>query len=372
MGSLVRSIPLSSSRSIVPRCLAAVSVLAFLGACGPGGDVEIELVRRAPSESAFAKVDASSQERFGGGSATPHDHAQPVANPFVWETPEGWVELEPQQFREINLRPGGHPELECYLTVLQGTGGGLAANVDRWRNQLGLEPMAPGDLEALPPTLLFGRPASRVELVSEGDDARALWGVILESSGMLVTVKLTGPVALVEEQRASFDYFIERLAIRVESAAPTTTASHPPPESGLGYEMPEGWTDVGASDMRLVNLRTPGSSQCYVIRLAGQAGGLLNNLNRWRSEVGLGPLESAELDALPKVDLLGRAVSLLEVSGEYRGMGDMAGPGKTLLGVALIGNESSLFVKMVGPEADVAAERERFIEFLGSVVETKG
>ena len=48
-------------------------------------------------------------------------------------------------------------------------------------------------------------------------------------------------------------------------------------------------------------------------------------------------------------------------------MGEQAGSGMTLLGVALIGNESSLFVKMVGSEADIAAERQSFIEFLDSL-----
>ena len=119
--------------------------------------------------------------------------------------------------------------------------------------------------------------------------------------------------------------------------------------------------------MRIVNLLTAGGSQCYVIRLAGEAGGLAANLNRWRSEVSLDPLDAAGIEALPKVEFMGRQVSLLEVSGDYQGMGSPGGAGKTVLGIALIGVESSLFVKMVGDGADMAAEKQRFLDFVGSL-----
>jgi len=360
------STPLSSNRSIVHSWPTVGALLSCLAACGPGDEVEIELVRRVAPEAMFAKTDASSRERFGGGPEHQHNPSQQAAGPFVFETPDGWVELAPQQFRDVNFRPGGHPELECYVTVLKGTGGGLAANVNRWRSQLGLNPISEEEAVALPAALLLGQPAVRVELSGDGDDARALLGVVLSTVGSMVTVKLTGPAALVEEERAAFDRLCETLAASTSKAAVAVADNRSAP-STMAYDLPEGWVDAGASSMRIVNLRTPGSSQCYVIRLVGEAGGLTANLNRWRGEVGLEPVERAELDALTKVELLGHPVGLLEVSGEYLGMGEQAGSGMTLLGVALIGSESSLFVKMVGSEADVAAERQSFIDFLDSL-----
>lgn len=351
----------------------ACAVPLLLAACGPGDEVEITLVRQAPAEASTVLPDASSRERFGGGPGPAHDHAAVAGTRFVWEMPAGWVELPPQQFRDVNLRPGGHPELQCYLTILQGDGGGLTANVNRWRGQLGLDPITDAEAAALPTGALLGRPAVRVELASEGEDAQALLGSILVDGGSMATVKMTGPVELVAQERAAFERFCETLAVRDDVPARPAPGARPTggpgASGGLTYELPDGWSDAGASSMRLVNLVTPGSSQCYVIRLVGEAGGLAANLNRWRGEVGLEPLEQAELEALPEVEVLGQPCGLLEVSGEYRGMGSQAGPGKTLLGVALIGGESSLFVKMVGDEDDVAAERQRFIEFLGSLSE---
>lgn len=354
---------MNAKRSIPAAAKASAAVLLVLAACGKPDDVEIEVVRAAPPEAHSVQPGASSSERFGGGPGPQHAHTQAAATPFVWDTPDGWVELPPQQFRDVNLRPGGNPDLQCYVTLLAGDGGGLTANINRWRGQLGLDPITDSQAAALPSAVLLGEPAVRVELTSEGGEA--LVGLILIGAGSMVTVKMTGPADLLADERASFEQFCNSLGVRSEAG--DRTASAPPAHGGPAYDLPEGWTDVGASSMRIVNLLTPGESQCYVIQLGGEAGGMAANLNRWRGEVGLEPLEEAELEALPKVELLGQPCSLLEVSGEYRGMGGQTGPGMTLLGVALIGSDSSLFVKMVGSEADVAAEKEKFIQFLASL-----
>lgn len=361
---LARPVPVSA-------LLSAALLLLFSG-CGPGDTVEITNVRKAPPGASFKRIGASSNERFGGGPATAAGGQQAAAAnakpSFVWEMPEGWMELPPRQFRDINLQVGGHAELDCYMTTLSGDGGGLAANVNRWRGQVGLDPISDAAAAALPGTTLLGKPAIRVELSAEGADAQALLGVILVDTGSMVTVKLTGPAALVDEQRAGFDQFCRTLAVREAALVQV-----PPPAGsavgrvGLTYDVPTGWTDVGASSMRIINLTAPGQSQCYVIRLTGEAGGRAANLNRWRGEVGLEAAEDAELDALPKVEFLGRSCSLLEVSGEYAGMGGQAGSEMTVLGVVRIGTDSSLFVKMVGPKDAIAAEKQRFIEFLKSV-----
>ena len=362
----------SLARPTSPRVAIAAALLLSLGACRPGDTAEITNIRQAPPGASFKKVGATSSERFGGGPAPAAGGQQsPVANAkpsFTWDMPEGWTELPPRQFRDINLRAGGHAELDCYMTTLSGDGGGLAANVNRWRGQVGLDPLSDAAAAALPGTTLLGKPAVRVELSSEGENAQALLGVILVDRGSMVTVKLTGPATLVEEQRAGFDQFCRTLAVREAALVQV-----PPPagsavgQGGLTYDVPTGWADAGASNMRIINLTAPGQSQCYVIRLTGEAGGRAANLNRWRGEVGLEAAEDAELDALPKVEFLGRSCSLLEVSGEYAGMGGQAGSEMTVLGVVRIGTDSSLFVKMVGPKDAIAAEKQRFIEFLKSV-----
>jgi len=140
-------------------------------------------------------------------------------------------------------------------------------------------------------------------------------------------------------------------------------------EGPFAFDLPEGWTDLSESGMRVVNLRAGEDTQCYVILLAGEAGGLLENLNRWRSEVGLGPMTAEGVADLEQVELLGEPCPVLEVSGEYQGMGAEPGAGRTLLATLLIRSEGSVFVKMVGPEAEVAAHRAGFLDFVRSLEE---
>ncbi|MFT4538071.1 MAG: hypothetical protein ACI835_000503 [Planctomycetota bacterium] len=354
----------------------AASLPLALCTCAPGDIVEIDTVRNAPPEVVYFKAHASSAERFGNPAPAP-EPASPQAGepPFVWETPASWVELPAQKFRDLNFQPAGNPELECYLTILQGDGGGMTANVNRWRGQLGLGSISDDEVQELPTGTLFQRPALQVELIDK-ENTRALMGVIFLSSGFMATVKMTGPPELVEEQRGGFDQFCETLTVRAggdtsADKAPLTASNvgveTPAPKGPVSFDMPDGWSDAGANSMRIVNLTTPAGSQCYIIRLPGEAGGLAANLNRWQGEVGLDPLSEDEIAALPQVDVLGRSSGLLELTGDYKGMGSLSGPGKKVLGIALIDMESSLFIKMVGDEADVDSERAKFMDFLTSL-----
>ena len=63
--------------------------------------------------------------------------------------------------------------------------------------------------------------------------------------------------------------------------------------------------------MRSVNLVAGEDTQCYLIELAGEAGGELANLNRWRGEVGHAPLDAAGLAELERVEFLGTSCALL-------------------------------------------------------------
>jgi len=121
--------------------------------------------------------------------------------------------------------------------------------------------------------------------------------------------------------------------------------------------------------MRAINLLAGSDSECYLIALGGEGGGLEMNINRWRGEVGLDALDAEQIAELPSLSLCGRQAPLLEVSGDYQGMGGPKGESKRVLGVALIRPTGSLFIKMVGPDEEVAAEREHFIAFVQSLSE---
>lgn len=113
-------------------CTAAGLVL-LIAACGaPPDNVEITDTTTRSEYRYQDKVDASSDERFLSREALAKAD---VTSPFHYSVPAGWTELAPTQFRNPNFAIGQDGDMECYVSVLQGDGGGLAINLNRWRGQ---------------------------------------------------------------------------------------------------------------------------------------------------------------------------------------------------------------------------------------------
>lgn len=370
----------------------AATGLAVLAACGrPGDQVEIAESRVATRASRRVLPGATAEERFtahGRRAAEPREavRGEPL---FDYVVPEGWEELPPSEMRPANLRPAGDPDAECYLSYLAGDGGGLLANVNRWREQqMGLSPIGDEELAALPESTVLGARGVVVELEGSfrgmgAEDVRPGWklvGLVVPGSSFspewpfTIFVKLTGPAALVDAERAAFEEFVASLALHAPEERPAPTAETAPAAGAapFTFDLPDGWRAIAPSGMRDVNLvaGVDGEVECYVVRLPGEAGGLVPNVNRWRGEVGAGPLSAAEVVSLPTVPLLGQDCPIVEGRGDYEGM-DRAGvrADAGLLGTLRVDRGGSVFVKMVGPAEAVAAERERFLAFVESLEE---
>jgi len=368
-------------------------VLTICG-CGAGERVEISESRKVtdPADPAGADMDlrfhGESGHDHGGAGDSTASNSGPSELPFDWVTPDGWGSAPTTSLRVINLVPG--EGAECYLTVLPGTAGGVDANVNRWRGQFGLADQTAEEIAALPQIPLLGQPATLIQLEGAfsgmGDSATDDWalrGAIQEAGRFTAFVKMTGPREVVAAQASNFDLFCTSLVPVASgtggSSATTSAPSNVPSGDGLppaegragdfGYEIPSGWTDAGAKSMRAVNLAFGTVGQCYVIELGGDAGGLLPNLNRWRGEVGMEPLDEAGLALLERVPLLGTEVHLFEGRGTYQGMGGPGGGDMQVFGVALIRDTTSLFIKLVAPADEAESERANFVAFLASMEE---
>jgi hypothetical protein len=120
--------------------------------------------------------------------------------------------------------------------------------------------------------------------------------------------------------------------------------------------------------MRLVTFRV-GAVECYVVILGGNGGGIVGNLQRWAGQLGQEPPSEADVAAMPVVDILGVKAPLLEATGAYTGMGATeAIPDTMMLGLPCLIAGQAVFVKMLGPQAEVAAQKDNFLSFAGSLV----
>jgi hypothetical protein len=217
-----------------PRVPAVLTVALFcVTGCSEGDRVLIEETRPRFAEEKDPMFGATARERFlanngmgRGGDQTTGQGDGEVKNPFRWETPEGWTELKATQMRVINFQFGADGEGQCYLTALSGGGGGMVANVNRWRGQMGLDPLPDEEMAALEERTLLGAPAKYVDI--EGDfggmsfpgapaaDSKKdyrLIGLIQVQDPFTFFIKMTGPKALVAEHEPAFRRFCESIKI---------------------------------------------------------------------------------------------------------------------------------------------------------------
>lgn len=301
------------------------------------------------------------------------------------DLPPGWVELPPSEMRLLNFGIPGEPQVECYVSSLPGAAGSVLANINRWRNeQMGQSPLDEAGLASLPRVRLLGVDGVQVEcdgtFQGRGGDTIAearLLGVIAALPQVTVFLKMTGPRAAVDAQRTGFE--LVRDTLRIGAANPRGVNPHganpppvgPPQEATRAWrwEVPTGWREAPARSMRVVTFVPESATgvECYVTELPGEAGGLVENVNRWRDQFGLGPLTADAIAALPTVPMAGGTGTIVEAAGSFSAMGSTPQADQGLLGAVCPLPTKMLFVKMIGPRAAVVAERERFVALCRSL-----
>jgi hypothetical protein len=278
----------------------------------------------------------------------------------------------------------------------------LLLNINRWRGQLGLAPIEASDLtEAVRTTNTGGSVIQWADL--SGADGRRMRGAIVPREDRIWFYKMTGSATEVESQKDNFDAFVKSAHYLTPAAAPlvagtmsgvasapglpaghpqipTTSASTPTPfvhppvanaapaqnESGLKYTLPQGWSELpNPSPMRIATLSTGGDKAAQVIisRLSANFGGMLPNINRWRGDVGLGPIEDPSKVTETPVKIGSASGVLVDFNGPGK---DGATPTRSLVARCTQG-ESVWFFKILGPAETVSTQRPTFEQFLASV-----
>ncbi len=146
----------------------------------------------------------TAQNETGTSSSTP-----------IWTLPPGWQPLPPSQFllAEFAISGADGAKAEVNVAEMGGEGGGLLANVNRWRGQLGLGAISESELTQLEQTLDV--PGGKATLVDfTGVDAKTaaptrLIGAIVSQNGQTWFYKLMGDKQIVAQQKDAFTKFIQ-------------------------------------------------------------------------------------------------------------------------------------------------------------------
>lgn len=259
----------------------------------------------------------------------------------TWSLPEGWSEETGSGMRQATIHITNiDPALEMSVIQLPSDGGDpegyLLANVNRWRGQLGLPPVAQSEL------FDSSRTEEVLKVPVDGGEATLVNLVGQLNSSPMSSAPFAGPFG-------------------GRPTPPATGGGASPASEELKYEVPEGWQSTPAGGMRRAAFtieRDGKSAEMTVIVLPGTAGGLLANVNRWRDQVGLPPVSEDELAS---------SSHQLEVDGRTAHSVQLDGEAESILGVILQQPEQSWYFKLKGDNQLVSDERPAFDEFVRSV-----
>lgn len=294
----------------------------------------------------------------------------------TWTAPEDWQEQPATEMRQgsflITEKSGAKADIS--ITGFPGDVGGDLANVNRWRGQVDLPPLDEGELRnAWQKIQINGEPAFLVAIdEKEGGKNRKIIAAILHREDRTWFFKLMGDGALVSEQKNKFLDFLGTVHFSsngkaeapmegLQSTGVPTDAKKPE------WKVPPTWKEEQAEGMRLgsFSLVDDGNkADVSVVTLTGAAGGVLENINRWRGQLSLPPVSQSDLTRLSdtcKVD--GGDGILVDLIGEKQA-GDKS---KTrILGAIIPRGDRTWFVKMTGEETLVARQKSAFLDFVKS------
>lgn len=378
-------------RTYLPTSLLLAG--AMLTGCKDRAAVQVYRVSKAEPEA--TPPGSSNMGGMGNGMippiGAPADAMAPAAqaSQVTGNPPPIWEAQPLSTMRQASYLVKGEngATADISLVALTGTAGGVLDNVNRWLSQLG-QPAITEDQLAQKGQHVTS-PLGDVTVVDleglpEGGDAakdgRIIAGIVT-TDGKSWFFKMRGNAALAESQKESFIQWIrtvrfsggaggaEAVPPSGHSASPAASAATLPamtaPAAGqeeLKWELPAGWKPAAPTAMRYASFVVTGqngeSADISVSVFGGDGGGDLGNVNRWRSQLGLGEVDADGLKSLI-VPVTGKDSEILTV--------DIAGPkGRILAGWAKVGARTWFF-KLSAPDKLAGSEKAGFMKFLESV-----
>ncbi|MBL9134947.1 MAG: hypothetical protein JNK85_03720 [Verrucomicrobiales bacterium] len=360
------------------------AALVLLGILGTGCQREEIAAYDAPKDQ---PASPSPHGAHGSGDMSQSAMSAPPRPGIRWSSlPEGWTSTGASGMRAatFSIVSAAGAKADLAVIPLPGTGGSDLDLVNLWRSQLALPPITEAELAShTDTTTVSGQPVKLFSIVgTESSDATAAANQILVAAlrrdGSTWFFKLGGPAEMVASQRESLKAFLGSVEFTPPEAATESVASAAPSSGSPSgpkatWEIPEGWKPVAAPQMVHSKWSAPadaaGSADVTVSVFPGEAGGLLPNLNRWRSQVGLGPAPDAELNPM---------VGNLEISGgqgtlvDFQGQSPESGNAIRLVGAVVKKDGNSWYYKILGPPAAVEAHRAAFVKLIQTARYSRG
>lgn len=307
---------------------------------------------RIPRERDFEKAALERAQR----QSTP-----PASEAVVeWVAPDSWTQQPTGGSVRIATFQSENG-IEIAVTAFPGDVGGLLANINRWRGQIGLPPT---DEQGMVQDVQITETGRVVVVDIPAEDVRLIGTLINVGDGKTWFAKAIGDSVDIELVKADLVRFSESF-ILVDADHDHSEhdghdhAAHAPEtqSSSSGWRIPKEWTpDQTLASMMIAGFTTDSGARITLTSLSGDGGGVLSNVNRWRGQVELSQIESMDDQPVKVLDDGSVLVDLLSQDRERR----------IVAGIMPIEGQT-LFFKMTGSQEQTDPEMIRFEEFINVV-----
>lgn len=367
--------------------LALTVAAALLSGCGKE-DIKVYRTDKDKPESA-PTANPHAGGSMGAMGENPHAMAASTAR-IAYKLPAGWQERPASNMRVASFAIPGKDDQSADVSVipLPGVGAHLTEMVNIWRQQLQLpeatEEMAAKSAEDIKVGADQGKLydlASTEKVLNNKYQARIIAAILMRGETAWF-FKLTGEDALVAAQKPAFLEFLKSVSFVSEPAGgmPPMAGGMPPMGGGMmapagggdapakpAWTVPAGWKEEPPTQMLIAKfLAADGDAKAEITVSAfpGDVGGLLANVNRWRRQIGLPPIEDADLaKTVSEIDAQGGKAKLVDLDGVDAKSGQKA----RLVGVIVPQATQTWFYKLMGDEKVVAREKDALVKFVQSV-----
>jgi hypothetical protein len=353
-----------------------VAVLAFSGCERDDQQIKVYRIAKAPLEST-PPPDTSMMMPTNASSPSASSMTAPGATGIA-DVPKNW---EPQPLSQMRLasflvRGDNGATADVSFVMLGPAAGNVLDNVNRWLGQIKQPAVTEEKLKSMvQPLATTHGDIAVVDLSGEpenGDplkDGRIIGAIASDDTGTAF-FKMRGNVALVGTEKQNFLKWVS--ASRSANSAPETTSSPPmtsvsaatsadSEKPQIKWEVPAGWSPAPASAMRYASFameKNGEKADISVVTFPGDGGNDVDNINRWRQQIGL-PAVGAEVLKSMIAPVQAGDVRLESV--------DMNGTNGRVLAAWTRQGGRAWFFKMSGRSTLLEQEKPQFVVFLQSI-----
>jgi hypothetical protein len=351
--------------------LIGLAVVA-LSACDNKSEIKVYRVSKAPLEEESPEpqsampANAPSPSMPGGMSA-------PISSTVSVPTPPNWQPQPLSQMRQASfLVKGDNGAIADISFVSLGVAAGdVLDNVNRWLSQIGQPPIDDQKLNLIAQRLTTSIGEVTVVdlegLPAEADpkkDGRIIAAMTSNGSSTLF-FKMRGNAALTEAQKSEFIKWVAAVCNSQggnkspQSANAMSSQSSDNPQ--IKWQLPTGWSEVPPSAMRYASFSAgvnENKIDISIVMFPGDGGSDIENVNRWRGQIGLPPMSEAAITS---------QITTLKAGDATFAAIDIAGANARTLAAWVRRDARVWFIKATGPAGAVEKEKQNFVKFVESV-----